>query len=75
MGQDGNIFGILGRASRLLKQAGQIKQADEMFQRATSSGSYNEALCIISEYVETELSTAPKTSKICSKERRDTHER
>ena len=44
VGQDGNIFGILGRASRLLKQAGQSKQADEMFQRATSSGSYNEAL-------------------------------
>ncbi|WP_130868922.1 hypothetical protein [Intestinimonas massiliensis (ex Afouda et al. 2020)] len=75
VGQDGNIFGILGRASRLLKQAGQNKQADEMFQRVTSSGSYEEALCIISEYVETELSTAPKPQKSVQKKGRDTHER
>ena len=75
VGQDGNIFGILGRASRLLKQAGQNKQADEMFQRVTSSGSYEEALCIISEYVETELSTAPKPQKSVQKKGRDAHER
>ena len=56
IGQDGNIFNILGRASRLLKEAGQKGQADEMFRRVTSSGSYEEALHIISEYVETELS-------------------
>ena len=74
-GHDGNIFGILGRASRLLKQAGQSKQADEMFQRVTSSGSYNEALCIISEYVETGLSTAPKPQKSVQKKGRDAHER
>ena len=74
-GHDGNIFGILGRASRLLKQAGQSKQADEMFQRVTSSGSYNEALCIISEYLETELSTAPKPQKSVQKKGRDAHER
>ena len=55
-GQDGNIFNILGLASRLLKEAGQKGQADEMFRRVTSSGSYEEALHIISEYVETELS-------------------
>ena len=55
-GQDGNIFNILGRASRLLKEAGQKGQADEMFRRVTSSGSYEEALHIISEYVDTELS-------------------
>ena len=56
LGQDGNIFGILGRSSRLLKEAGQKDQADEMFRRVTSSGSYEEALHIISEYVDTELS-------------------
>ena len=56
LGQDGNIFGILGRASRLLKEAGQKDQADEMFRRVTSSGSYEEALRIVSEYVDTELS-------------------
>ena len=56
LGQDGNIFGVLGRASRLLKEAGQKDQADEMFRRVTSSGSYEEALRIVSEYVDTELS-------------------
>ena len=63
LGQDGNIFGILGRASRLLKGAGQKDQADEMFRRVTSSGSYDEALCIISEYVDTELSSHTPPSK------------
>ena len=55
-GRDGNIFSILGRASHLLRGAGQQDQADEMFRRVTSSGSYEEALHIISEYVDTELS-------------------
>ena len=63
-GQDGNIFSILGQASRLLKDVGQKDQADEMFRRVTSSGSYEEALHIISEYVYTELSghTSPAKS-------------
>ena len=62
--QDGNIFSILGQASRLLKDVGQKDQADEMFRRVTSSGSYEEALHIISEYVDTELSghTSPAKS-------------
>ena len=54
-GEDGNIFAILGRASRLLRQNGQAKEAEEMYSRVTSSCSYEEALFIISEYVETEL--------------------
>ena len=56
LGQDGNIFGIMGRASHLLKQAGMKEQSDEMVSRVTTCGSYDEALNIISEYVETELS-------------------
>ena len=59
LGQDGNIFAILGRASALLKRAGMKDQADEMFQRVTASGSYEQALNIISEYVETELTPPP----------------
>ena len=56
MGQDGNIFSILGRASRLLKENGQPDQAKEMCDRVYQSGNYYKALNIISEYVETELS-------------------
>lgn len=51
-GQNGNIFNLLGIASRSLKSAGQYGKATEMCQRATSSKSYDEALSIIMEYVE-----------------------
>ena len=56
VGEDGNIFAILGRASRLLKRNGQAEQAEEMSNRVYHSGDYYKALNIISEYVETELS-------------------
>ena len=59
LGQDGNIFAIMGRASRLLKNNGQREKAKEMCDRVTASKSYAEALGIISEYVETELSPKP----------------
>ena len=59
MGQDGNIFAIMGCASRLLKNSGQREKAKEMCDRVTASKSYAEALGIISEYVETELSPTP----------------
>mgnify|MGYP006902974113 FL=1 len=59
IGQDGNIFAIMGRASRLLKDIGQRDKAKEMCDRVMSCDSYQKALTIISEYVETELT--PKT--------------
>ena len=71
IGQDGNIFSILGRASRLLKENGQPDQAKEMCDRVYQSGDYYKALNIISEYVETELSekTLPKQKKRSDPER------
>ena len=65
IGQDGNIFAVLGRASRLLKENGQPDQAKEMCDRVYQSGAYSKALNIISEYVKTELSekTLPKQKK------------
>ncbi|WP_242967317.1 hypothetical protein [Anaeromassilibacillus sp. Marseille-P3371] len=56
VGQDGNIFAILGRASQLLRRNGQADQAKEMSSRVYQSGDYYKALNIISEYVQTELS-------------------
>ena len=56
IGQDGNIFAIMGRASLLLKSSGQGDKAKEMRDRVMSCDSYQKALKIISEYVETELS-------------------
>jgi hypothetical protein len=75
LGQDGNIFGILGQASRVLKRAGMKEQADEMFNRVTACGSYHEALNIISEYVETELSPPTMPQKSTKKKVRNAHER
>ena len=73
--EDGNIFGILGRASRLLKRAGQHEQAEEMSKRVYDSASYNEALHIISEYVETELSPPAVPQNSQKKKGKNAHER
>ena len=59
IGQDGNIFAIMGRASRLLTDYGQADKAKEMRDRVMSCDSYQKALSIVSEYVETELSPTP----------------
>ena len=52
IGQDGNIFNLLGIASRTLKNNGMQEESKEMSNRVFSSHSYDEALCIIGEYVE-----------------------
>ena len=62
IGEDGNIFAILGRAQRLLRAEGMGEQAKEMFERVTACHSYEEALNIVSEYVDTELSAAVQKS-------------
>ena len=58
IGHDGNIFSIVSDAGRLLARNGQKREADEMYDRVFKAGSYHEALGIISEYVETEPSSA-----------------
>ena len=52
IGQDGNMFNLMGIASKTLKRNGMSNDAKEMCDRITSSGSYDEALSIIDEYVE-----------------------
>lgn len=51
IGQDGNIFNLMGIASHTLKQNGMADEAKGMCGRVTKSGSYCEALSIIGEYV------------------------
>lgn len=66
MGHDSNIFSIMGRASFLLQMAGMNAKNKEMVDRVTSCKDYDKALNIISEYVDTELSTPsiePKKSQ------------
>lgn len=75
IGQNGNIFNLMGLTSRTLRQNGMADEAKEMQNRIMSGDchSYEEALGIISEYVETELSGSIPTK---SKKKEDhTHER
>ena len=51
LGEDGNVYNLLGIASRTLRRSGLADQVKEMCDRVYSSGSYGEALCIIGDYV------------------------
>jgi hypothetical protein len=63
IGADGNIFNLMGIASRALKVAGMREQAEEMCRRITASGSYGDALNIIGEYVNFSDSDQQEQSK------------
>ena len=55
VGENGNIFNLMGIASRTLQNAGQQEKAKDMCRRITTqANNYEEALVIISEYVEVE---------------------
>lgn len=51
IGEDGNVFNLMGIAYKTLKRANLKEEADEMIKRIMESGSYIEVLAIISEYV------------------------
>ncbi len=52
IGADSNIFNIMGMASKTLKRNDMAEELREMCSRVTSSGSHEEALGIIMEYVD-----------------------
>ena len=52
IGKDGNVFNLIGLASKALKKAGLSSQATEMTQKCFSAGSYDAALGIIADYVD-----------------------
>lgn len=54
VGEDGNIFAILGRASGSLRQVNCGQKAVEMINRVKDAPSYDDALQIVMEYVEVE---------------------
>ena len=51
IGQDGNIFNLIGIATHTLRENGLADQAKEMYDRILESGDYYKALGIIGEYV------------------------
>jgi len=52
VGTDGNIFALMGRASKTLKENGMKKEAVNMTNEVFNALSYEEALLIISKYIE-----------------------
>ncbi len=54
VGTDGNVFALIGTASRALKRAGLRDHAEEMRKRIMEgeARSYDEAIQIIMEYVD-----------------------
>jgi N-formylglutamate amidohydrolase len=55
IGENGNIFNLMGIVSRTLKEVGESEKAEEMIQRITKEAkSYDEALATLMEYVDIE---------------------
>jgi len=54
IGADGNVFNLLGVCKGALSRAGMRDKAEEMQKRVFASGSYDEALSIMMEYVDVE---------------------
>ncbi len=52
IGQDSNIFSLLGTAVRTLERHHLREKAKEMKKRVYKAESYEDALCIIQDYVE-----------------------
>jgi hypothetical protein len=52
IGADSNIFNLLGIAKDALRKNGAADKIKEITERVTHSHSYDEALCIIMEYVD-----------------------
>jgi len=54
IGEDGNVFNIIGRVSQALKGAGMKDKAEEFTKKAFASKSYDEVLRLCMDYVEVE---------------------
>lgn len=54
IGEDGNVFNIIGRVSRSLKTAGLVEEVKEFQKKAFASKSYDEVLRLCFDYVEVE---------------------
>ena len=54
VGENGNVFNLIGIASVALKNAGLRDQAKEMSKKCFEAGSYDEVLQIVMDYVDVE---------------------
>ena len=61
VGQDGNVFNLLGICTKALKRAKQSEEAKELQNRVFGCDSYEEALAIMLEYVDEDSSDEEDT--------------
>ncbi len=54
VGQNGNVYNLLGLCLRALREAGQHEQAEELQKRVYAAHSYDEALVLMMEYCDVE---------------------
>jgi len=52
IGEDGNIFNLVGIAARTLRQNGMEEQAKELCERLKDQPDYDHALMLIANYVD-----------------------
>jgi len=50
LGQDGNVFNLLGKCTKALKRAGMPQQAKELGEKVCKAQSYDEALQLMMQY-------------------------
>ena len=51
IGEDANVFSIMGRATRALRRAGATQAEQDEYQTACQSGDYNNALTTTMDWV------------------------
>jgi hypothetical protein len=51
-GQDGNVFFIIGKVSKALREAGHVDQVTEFVNEVTDTDSYEAALAVVMQWVE-----------------------
>jgi hypothetical protein len=52
VGQDGNVFNLLGICVKALKKVGQYEEAQKLQKKVLECGSYDQALVTMLEYVD-----------------------
>lgn len=51
-GQDGNVFGVIGKVSEALREAGHVDQVTEFVNEVADTDSYDAALAVVMQWVE-----------------------
>lgn len=54
IGEGSNVFNLLGICTKALRQAGKVKEAEELSEKVWECSSYHEALKLMGDYVEIE---------------------